>query len=164
MKTCTKCKQEKPLDEFSKSKDCKLGRHSRCKVCRATESGIWAKKNPEKVREWVNNNQEHIKEYRKDNRERARIYTRNSRLKRFYGVSQEEYAQMRLNQNNKCAICGKEETSKSKEDGKVRDLSVDHSHMTGKVRGLLCFRCNIVLGKVEDSPELLTLMIAYLQR
>jgi hypothetical protein len=43
-------------------------------------------------------------------------------------------------------------------------LVIDHDHKTGKVRGALCERCNLVLGKVSDDVELLTQMISYLRR
>lgn len=57
-----------------------------------------------------------------------------------------------------CKICG--EPEKTKKQGTLRRLSIDHDHRTGKVRGLLCYYCNLGLGKFKDNPELL--MKAYL--
>lgn len=50
-----------------------------------------------------------------------------------------------------------------KEDGRYGPLCVDHNHTTGDVRGLLCRRCNMVIGNVEESKELLTTLIDYLE-
>jgi phage regulator Rha-like protein len=53
-------------------------------------------------------------------------------------------------QEGVCAICGKPETVKSRK-GEVLALAIDHDHATGKVRGLLCFRCNTTLGTYERN-------------
>jgi hypothetical protein len=56
-------------------------------------------------------------------------------------------------QGGVCAICKSPCTKR---------LAVDHCHTNGHVRGLLCWRCNTTLGKVEDNSELLRKMAAYL--
>lgn len=61
-------------------------------------------------------------------------------------------------QNGVCAICGNGETSK-----RQRSLSVDHDHETGAVRGLLCNRCNPMLGYARDDIAILQAAISYLQ-
>ena len=61
-------------------------------------------------------------------------------------------------QNGVCAIC------KKSGDGKWKKLCVDHDHKTGKVRQLLCRRCNMILGQAYDDSGLLADMIAYLNR
>lgn len=66
-------------------------------------------------------------------------------LKRFYGITKEQYNKMLQDQDYSCAIC-KRHTSELN-----RTLSVDHDHNTGKVRGLLCVRCNTKLGILEDE-------------
>jgi hypothetical protein len=58
-------------------------------------------------------------------------------------------------QGGRCAICGEQV---------LDDPCLDHCHATGKVRGVLCRKCNIGLGYFEDSPKLLALATAYLQR
>jgi len=68
---------------------------------------------------------------------------------------------MFLSQNGVCAICSGGETVKTR--GTLRRLAVDHDHETGKVRGLLCNRCNNGLGNFRDDPDLLREAIAYLQ-
>lgn len=61
-------------------------------------------------------------------------------------------------QNNQCAIC---EIDVLNTEG--RRFAVDHDHITGKVRGLLCSKCNMGLGKFNDSPELIDAAIEYLE-
>ena len=84
--------------------------------------------------------------------------TKNNDLKRMYGITLEEHTKMFENQNGVCAICRKSG------DGKWKKLCVDHCHTTGKVRGLLCKRCNIALGEVGDNIQTLQSMIEYLQK
>jgi hypothetical protein len=86
---------------------------------------------------------------------------KNNALKRRYGITIEQYDEMVRLQNNLCAICGQEEVAVHYTSGKLRPLSVDHNHVTGKVRALLCHRCNAVLGFVEKSPELLQKILKY---
>lgn len=73
---------------------------------------------------------------------------KNSTLKYKYGLTLEEYQNLFEKQNGVCAIC------KCTEEGRM--LAVDHSHYTGKVRGLLCGLCNRALGLFKDSPELIS--------
>ena len=63
-----------------------------------------------------------------------------------YGLEPDEYYQMFVDQNNKCFCCGKEGG-----DTKGTRLHVDHDHKTGKVRKLLCNRCNYIAGAIEDE-------------
>ena len=81
-------------------------------------------------------------------------------IKRRYGIDHIEYDRLLIAQNNKCAICGSE-TNESK---KKKRLCVDHNHKTGKVRGLLCDRCNSTLGKINDDISTLANMISYLNK
>ena len=75
---------------------------------------------------------------------------------RKYGISGEDWRDMHRRQKGKCAICG---TVGAYSD---RGLHVDHDHVTGKFRGLLCAHCNHGLGKFKDSKKLLRLAIEYL--
>ena len=76
-------------------------------------------------------------------------------LKRHYGITQEEYDAMLIKQAGGCAICGKPPLD-------VKFLSVDHNHQTGKVRGLLCRKCNLAIGILQDDPSLLRRAVNYL--
>jgi hypothetical protein len=77
-------------------------------------------------------------------------------LKKQYGISPAEHADMLAAQRGVCAIC--------KGIDEHQGLGVDHNHTTGKVRGLLCTNCNQSLGKVRESKEILQAMISYLEK
>ena len=79
-----------------------------------------------------------------------------------YGLTQEDYTNMLATQNGVCAICKCAETAKSNA-GYVKNLAVDHCHVTGKVRGLLCHDCNTGIGKLKDNISLLESAIKYLK-
>ena len=74
-----------------------------------------------------------------------------------YNLTMDDYNRMLEKQDYRCAIC-KKHISELK-----RRLSVDHNHKTGEVRGLLCFKCNTVLGHMNDDIELLKNTIKYLK-
>lgn len=78
-------------------------------------------------------------------------------IKHRYGITIEKYEEFLLKQNSVCAICSKPETIKGK-----TSLSVDHCHITNKVRGLLCDSCNKGLGNFKDNPQLLEKAKIYL--
>lgn len=84
-------------------------------------------------------------------------------LKKQYGISLEEYNELLLKQNNKCAICGNFETQRSNPKGKIDSLRVDHNHKTNKIRGLLCSKCNFGISQFNDDIELLLKAIEYLK-
>jgi hypothetical protein len=87
---------------------------------------------------------------------------RERNLKRNYNITLEIYNKILESQNSRCAICGKEETVVIRKN--LLNLAVDHDHKTGKVRGLLCGNCNQLLGKANDSVELLNNAIKYLNK
>lgn len=61
-----------------------------------------------------------------------------------------------------CGICKNPETCRK--DGSTRTLSVDHDHLTGKVRGLLCHRCNAGLGYFRDNIDYLSAAIEWITK
>jgi len=87
-------------------------------------------------------------------------------MMRTYNIKPEEYYDKLKEQNFKCAICGEEETSVAwnNKEGKVKKLAIDHDHKTGKIRALLCVRCNTFLGRVNENINLIQSMIDYLKR
>lgn len=91
-------------------------------------------------------------------------YDRKSKLKAKFGITPEDYEAMLAAQGRVCAICGRAETRMGNGGQRIRDLSVDHCHVTGKVRGLLCAGCNKGLGHFADRPEWLETAAAYLRR
>jgi hypothetical protein len=85
-----------------------------------------------------------------------RVYNREYHLQTNYGISIDTYTNLLKKQNNRCAICGNEPHTK-------RKLCVDHCHVTGNIRGLLCDSCNTALGKFQDSIEILDKAKKYLK-
>jgi hypothetical protein len=77
------------------------------------------------------------------------------KIKRMYGLSIDDYNRLLEEQAYKCAICLREKYHK-------RRFTVDHCHKTGKIRGLLCLKCNAMLGQAEDSITTLQAGIKYL--
>jgi hypothetical protein len=75
---------------------------------------------------------------------------------RLYGIDVETYNKMFSEQRGCCAICGVHQSEFDK------SLAIDHDHVTGKVRGLLCILCNTALGKFKDDKNLLSAAIRYL--
>lgn len=98
------------------------------------------------------------KRYYKNNPDKVR----NRILKRNYGITLEHYNIMLLNQKNLCMICEKPETVISSY-GKLKNLAVDHNHINGKVRGLLCSRCNCLIGYSLEDVTILKRTINYLE-
>ena len=74
--------------------------------------------------------------------ESARIAQLFSRI----GISEHKYAEMLASQQNRCAIC-------REQCGTGRRLAVDHDHSSGRIRGLLCFRCNTSLARYEQYAQ-----------
>lgn len=97
------------------------------------------------------------KEYRKKNAKDPKERNVINQKKYWYNLTEEEYKNLFITQNNKCAICGKEFT---KTDRGV----VDHNHMTKKVRGALCMKCNFLLGLANDDINILKNAITYLEK
>lgn len=93
--------------------------------------------------------------------ERA-LYVRDWTLKRKFGIGSVDYAKIKTVQGGVCAICRCDEVFINKKTGVLQELSVDHDHKTGVVRGLLCVRCNRMLGYARDDAAILLRAIAYL--
>lgn len=89
---------------------------------------------------------------------------RNAVFRRLYGIDLATYNRMHAEQEGLCAICGQPETRKDPRWDKTFRLAVDHDHKTGRVRQLLCRRCNHAIGLMDDSTERLASAIAYLCR
>ncbi len=102
------------------------------------------------------------KEKKKNSYIKDKSIHRRRNLKRTYNITLDEYDRLFEVQNGVCAICGKKETRRNKYN--VWHLAVDHSHESGKVRGLLCGNCNSMLGFVKDKPDLLLKAYFYLNK
>lgn len=89
------------------------------------------------------------KQWRKNNIEKILRYK--------YNISYNDWLIIWENQSGRCAICREIFIKPS-------DACIDHSHKTGKVRGLLCRKCNAGIGFFCDNSKLLTKAIKYLKR
>lgn len=94
-------------------------------------------------------------------RECDRIAQQRRRFERDYGITIEEYDALWLAQEGLCAICRQPETATRK--GKAKALAVDHDHQTGQVRSLLCSRCNVAIGYLNDDPDLMRAAAVYIE-
>ena len=84
---------------------------------------------------------------------------------RMRGLTRDKYDEMLKIQNGNCKICCSPETrADGRNPGKVMRLVVDHCHKTKAVRGLLCHKCNVVLGMANESVETLIMAILYLEQ
>jgi len=122
----------------------------------------WRKENPEKMKLackiWRENNRDRTRFlYRRWSKNNPKkIKAKNLRFK--FGITLEKYKEILDRQKGLCAICQKEYKPR-----KNRSLAVDHSHHTGKIRGLLCNVCNRGLGYFRDDISVLENAISYLK-
>lgn len=160
-KACSKCGVTKPLSEYYRDPACRDGHRPDCKMCNRAAQMARRDADPEpgraRAREWQRRNRERYRENQQAYAEsgRKRVANRKSHLKRTYGISVEAYDEMLAAQGGVCAICGR----------RPRDdisLHVDHCHITGRLRGLLCFRCNNGVGDFGHDPTLLMAALGYL--
>lgn len=140
MKTCKEC---------GRTATCKWYSGPTCRVCYRKKPEYYSKKK-EAERKYYN----------------ARGF--GSRLKRNYwpeltqSQAIEAYNQLFKFQNECCAICKQPESVVDPKSKKVRRLSVDHCHETGRVRGLLCHNCNRAIGLLKDNVAIIDNIKAYL--
>lgn len=136
-RSCTVCKQLKQVTEFTIRKTHRIGKPvSVCNKCKV----------------------DYNRQRRLSDPERTRQIERKSKFKRQYGITLDDYYQMLDKQNGGCAICGNKKPS-----NRTEYFAVDHCHITGKVRGLLCTKCNRGLGLFNDNISNLQTAITYLK-
>ena len=123
---------EKPLDSFHKRNNRPCGYKSRCIDC-IRKSKVLTK---------------------------TRYYMRKYDLKKSYNITVEQYDEMLLKQNSCCAICKRHKSEVTVK--RKNHLCVDHDHNTGKIRGLLCDKCNRGIGLLCDNVDILRNAIEYL--
>lgn len=136
-KVCTDCRERKPITEFQKHRTGSQGVQSRCRPCANAKAAQWRAEHP----------------YYSAQRAAAGYFRETVRWRKIearYGLTKEQFHAMEAAQGGRCAICGREAR-----------LVIDHCHASGKVRGLLCNRCNGTLAALE-SPGWLESAQAYL--
>lgn len=159
MKTCSTCRQQKPLDDFHRDRHARDGRARLCKLCACAKSARWVKENPDKAREtrkrWGRTNRDAVNRRARARYEADPTRDLDAKRKYRYGIDRATYDAMLAAQHGRCAICGGP-------PGRSR-LHVDHDHITGAVRGLLCGPCNQGLGFLRDDPDVLRAALRYLE-
>jgi hypothetical protein len=144
-KPCSQCGQVKPLSEFSPHKGLKSGKQSACRVCLRVKKKEDYRKHPERYKA-------NAAKHRKENPRKAKDHV----LQWLYGITLDQYEEMVRRQGAKCAICNAVPLAGV-------SLHIDHSHRTGRIRGLLCRECNHGLGKFRDRIDLLLRAKRYLE-
>lgn len=137
-KECFKCKTVKSIDNFHKNKNRYDGFYGNCKECVNESTSVWQKENKDIIL--------------------------NGRLIRTFGITTEQYNDLLKKQNGLCALCKKPETAVNNKRNEIKKLAIDHDHITGKNRGLLCSRCNTALGSFKESIEFLQAAINYINQ
>jgi galactose-1-phosphate uridylyltransferase len=140
MRICSKCRQEKPLSEFYKNKKEHGGHSYLCKLCERA----------------------YRQNYKRKNWKQISISNGIRNMMKNYGMTPQDYEAMFSQQKGLCAICYNPETAKDRQ-GNIRPLSIDHNHITKKVRSLLCHRCNVAIGLFKEDIKLLEKAISYLK-
>jgi hypothetical protein len=136
LKTCNKCGVPQPLTNFHVKKNTPDGRNYTCKECfKAYRRQYYL---------------DHIPEHREYYHTKGKYYF----LDKLYGVAPEQYDQLMAEQGGVCAIC-------KHPPAKLQSLHLDHDHLTGKPRGLLCAKCNTMLSYFGDRPEGLLRVLDY---
>lgn len=155
-KQCSKCKKQLPISGFYMRSGGKL-HHSACKICERAMAKDWYERNKDKatakVRDWRERNADAVKQYRSENRRKHYL----QEVVRKYDVDPAWFDEQMQKQGGSCACCrrdfawGKKQTTPH----------VDHCHESQKVRGILCNRCNTVLGLCQDDKNLLSALARY---
>lgn len=141
--TCSICKEEKDTTSFYKRTSRKRGYEYYCKLCSNLHKKKYYLDNPEKKRKQLLT----AKKHRENNKDKYK----NFKLKEKYNISLDDYNILLMKQQYKCKICNK-----------IEPLFVDHCHNTGKIRGLLCHFCNVMLGFSKEDISILKSAISYL--
>jgi hypothetical protein len=163
MKQCSKCLIQKDFSNFRiRKKSIKtVNYNSSCKECEKEDCRT-RYKNIQSSDAGKEYNRLRNKKFRKANPGSIK----NTWLKKEFGITLEKFLELKQQQNNVCAICLQPETCvvSRGQDKKIRDLSVDHCHKTGKIRALLCSNCNKGIGSLKENIDILTKAIAYLKK
>ena len=157
-KTCKKCGQMKPIDRFYKAAGTKDGHRGECIDCAKVIRRTWYDANKDKAveaaRRWQQRNPERTAAYQEEYRKRPdrKRAMRDRHYRVTYDISADEFDVLLEKQGGVCAICAGPDPQ-----------HLDHDHVTGAIRGILCINCNHGIGKFFDDPALLERAAAYLR-
>lgn len=136
-KTCPKCGQLKQAKEFYLLRTAKDGLYPCCRLCLKEVRKLLYARPKGKIQR----------------KEAARKF----KLRRKFGITEEQFNLMVAEQNNRCAICGTSEPG-----GNANKWHIDHDHQTNRVRKLLCAKCNMGIGHLNDDPAIIAQSFFYL--
>ena len=153
-KMCRHCRKLKPLSKFGANRKSRDGLRGECRECHNLYNKQLLLKNPEyriaqrencikwgkAHRRWK---RAYDRAYTAAHSEKIRGYRRRMKWGKNFGLTEEQVGNMYVEQNDRCRICGRTEKESK------QSFCIDHDHATGKIRGLLCRRCNLGLGFVE---------------
>jgi hypothetical protein len=160
-KRCTVCGAIKPLDDFYKAAGMRDGRRNDCKQCNLSAKHNRYLANPEaekaRVLAWQRANRERYRESQRRMRQspEGRRREREGHLRRTHGLTLDEYDAMVVGQGGRCRVCGR---------CPEKNFHIDHDHVTGRIRGLLCSSCNHAIGLMGESPQRLRRAADYVTR
>ncbi len=165
MQKCSTCNKVLPFEKFHKKSQNKNGYSHICRRCTSDKWKEYRKQDPNfaekhKLRgsRWYSENREDKLKKNKEWRESHKSEYREINLKSRFGINNLQYDNILESQNNSCAIC------KKHKDEFSYHLVVDHCHATGKIRGLLCKKCNLGIGHLDDNIDILKSSISYLEK
>lgn len=159
-KNCRICGQWKPLDEFHRARDMRDGHRNECKPCfkELAKARYDSATAVARAKQWQIDNAERFRAYQAEYRarpERKRAM-RDLYYRRAFGISADEFDAILAAQGGGCAICGVVPEREA-------SFHLDHDHVTGEIRGILCIGCNQGLGQFRDDAGLLERAAVYVR-
>jgi hypothetical protein len=115
-------------------------------------------KSKEDAKNWRDSNRDKVNKCQQRYVSRNKEKIKRDTIRRAYDITLEDYNEMFSKQGGCCSICKQHQTNFK------RQLFIDHCHVTGRVRGLLCQHCNFILGQSKDNIDILQEAIKYLER
>ena len=171
-KKCSKCGEIKGVEKFSKNKNTKDGYTYFCKMCvRRYQERYWAEhpgKQKEAQDKWYSRHREQQKIKKRETYKRSPEYWslwlknggKDKVMLRKYNITADDRKKIFKSQLERCAICHTKDPAGGKGNGWV----IDHNHITGRVRGILCNRCNVGIGFLKDDLSILRSAADYLEK
>lgn len=162
-KQCRICGDWKPLEDFYRMAGMRDGHRNECKSCNLADKRERYARDPAKyvamVERWRKRNPEQYRAYRNSYQARPerKRKMRDLYYRRTFGISADDFDALVAEQGGGCAICGCVPE-------RAASLHVDHDHLTGAIRGILCIGCNQGLGQFRDDPDLLERAAAYIRK
>lgn len=156
-KACSSCKEVKLISEFNRRGGKERSRYrSQCKdCCYLYETHLKARKKQHYKNKSAKENQlskERRAKYYRDNKLKFRVAK--------YNITESDYYKMYNQQKGSCIIC----YLKFDNSSRLKTPHIDHCHITGKVRGLLCLHCNSALGQLKENEKTILNLLNYIRK